>query len=305
MRTIIPDRLDALFPFAGKAADGCHALGAAIGISHNTEIMIRTDLAAAETAEHAFEAALTATAEATAGQADSLEVATAFLYCARDWLKQPLGRQYSPEWGEVGFSNHSLRIPAKIDARIALCRAMELYFTAHPARESVPLNITHVEAGAHHTALQAATTSVNAARTAQRTRRVARDAAVAALRKRLSGLLRELKQLLAPDDPRWEIFGFNIPADHTLPDVPEGLTVEGLVPGHLLANWLASPHAQRYHVIKQVVGVDPEPVFARTTTELSADLNTFSSGAHVLISATALNDAGASLPCEPVEHVVP
>ena len=305
MRTTIPKKLDALFPFAEKAADGCHALEAAIGIAHNTETRVRAELSATETAQNVFGAAVAAKEEATASQADTAKAATAFLYSARDWLKQHLGRQYSAEWGEVGFADHSLQVPPKIDARIALCRAMELYFTAHPARESAPLNITHVEAGAHHAALQTAATSVNAARTIQRTRRVARDAAVAALRNRMSGLLRELKQLLAPDDPRWETFGFNIPADQTLPDAPEGLTVAGLVPGHLLANWLASPYAQRYHVFKQIVGVDPEPVFARTTTELSADLNTFAAGTHVRISATAVNDAGQSLPCEPVEQVVP
>ena len=76
-------------------------------------------------------------------------------------------------------------------------------------------------------------------------------------------------------------------------------------PGHLLAGWPRPARSLRFHVFKQVVGVDPDFVFARTTTETQADLNTFVSGQHVRVSLTAVNTASEGLPCAPVEHVVP
>jgi|SRR6516225_12477654 hypothetical protein len=131
------------------------------------------------------------------------------------------------------------------------------------------------------------------------------DKALAALRARLRNLLGELRQLLAPDDPRLENFGFNIPADDSTPVAPRNLLVTDGLRGHLLAKWDRTPNAERYRVRKQVVGVDDDFVIARTTSETEADLNTFVTGQRVLLEVTALNSAGESLPSEPVEHLIP
>jgi hypothetical protein len=42
-------------------------------------------------------------------------------------------------------------------------------------------------------------------------KKAARDTAVKTLRKRMRGLITELKQLLSGDDARWNAFGLNIP----------------------------------------------------------------------------------------------
>jgi len=96
------------------------------------------------------------------------------------------------------------------------------------------------------------------------------------------------------------------PPDATgIPEVPEGLTVIGGGPGHLLAHWETAPLAARYRVFKKVVGVDNEFVFAATVTDTESNLNTFTSGQLVRVRVTAVNDAGESLPSDSVEQTAP
>jgi len=139
----------------------------------------------------------------------------------------------------------------------------------------------------------------------QRGKREDRDAAEEALRNRLRGLVAELTQLIGETDERWLDFGFNVPADDRMPEVPSDLTVTGGAPGHLVAGWLDAPRAERYRVYKQVVGVDTDFVLAKTVTDSDADLNTFAPGAQVRVRVTALNARGESQSSEVVEHQVP
>jgi hypothetical protein len=117
-------------------------------------------------------------------------------------------------------------------------------------------------------------------------------------------LYRELQQFLDDNDPRWLEFGFNVPADDSIPGVPEDLAVTPAATGHLLARWSAAPRAVRYHVFKQVQGVDQDFVFALTANDTTADMNTLTPGAHVKVRATSVNDAGESAPTNAIEQVV-
>jgi hypothetical protein len=59
------------------------------------------------------------------------------------------------------------------------------------------------------------------------------------LRDRARGLIDELDQLIADDDPRWHAFGLNRPSDPETPEVPESLvlTAGPLGTGTVLADW--------------------------------------------------------------------
>jgi len=177
--------------------------------------------------------------------------------------------------------------------------------TAHPAKEVTSLNVTHQRAAELHTALSAAVSALNAAWSNQREKKDARETAFTTLQDRLRKLYRELQQFLGDDDSRWLEFGFNVPADSEIPDVPEDLTVSNGATGHLLARWSAASRATRYHIYKQVVGVDQDFVFALTVGDTAADMNTFTPGAHVKVRVTSANDAGESQSTDAVEHVVP
>lgn len=195
-------------------------------------------------------------------------------------------------------------MPATLDKRMALLKSLELYFAAHPAQEVTALDVTHQQAETLHDALSSAISAVNAAWSEQRDKKDARDAAASSLQDRLRKLYRELQQFLGDHDPRWLEFGFNVPADDSIPDVPEDLAVTPSTTGHLLARWSAAPRALRYHVFKQVASLDQDFVYALTVNDTTADMNTFTPGAHVKVRVISVNDAGESQPTDAVEQVV-
>jgi hypothetical protein len=303
MKNPIPSALDDLFALAEKAADGLHSLQTTLGIMHNTEALLRADLDAARSANSSYQAAKTTRLAATDAQNSADEDATAFILAARDSLKGTLGQRYSQAWNEVGF-NASIAVPSTLDGRVSLVKAMELYFTAHAEQEVAARNITHDRAETLHAALSSAVSAVNAAWADQRNKKDARDEAAVALQNRLRKLSRELQQFLGDNDPRWLEFGFNVPADSELPEAPEDLIVAPSASGHLLARWSASPRALRYHVFKQVVGADQGFVYAVTVNDPTADMNTFTPGAHVKVRVAAVNEAGESQPSDAAEAVV-
>jgi len=271
----------------------------------NTAVNIDADLAAARLAESLFQAARTGKLNAFAAQAAADEDARAFIMKARDVLKVNLGTSYSQLWSEAGFTNNSIALPSSLAQRIALLMTLKAYFLAHLAHESPDLGVTNLAAATAHTALANAHAAVNACRTDVGVKRAARDSAVKTLRKRMRGLITELKQLLSGDDARWNAFGLNIPNAVGIPEVPEGLIVVGGGTGHLLATWESAALGDRYRVYKKVVGVDNEFILAATVTDTESNLNTFTPGQIVRVRVTAVNDAGESLPSDTVEQMVP
>jgi hypothetical protein len=294
-----------LFTACEKGADALHTHESSIGIMHNTETVLRSELAGGRTADNQFQAAKSARLAATDTQDTADANAVKFISAARDVLKVNLGGRYSQAWDEAGFTSQSLAVPATISKRMELLKSLELFFAAHPDYEVGSLNVTQAQAAALHEALSDAVSAVNQAKGDQRGKREARDAAAESLRNRLRGLVGELTQLIGPDDERWLDFGWRVPDDESLPDAPTDLVVAGGAQGHLVAGWSDAARADRYRVYKQVVGVDSDFALATTVGDSDADMNTFTSGAHVRVKVTALNARGESQPSEVVEHQVP
>ena len=294
-----------LFQLASKAADGLHSLATAIGITHVTEALMRADLLAARNAENTYQAALATRLSAAADQETEDHSAHLFIVRTRDVLRPTLGGRYSQAWNPVGFTHHSLGVPPKLASRIELLKSMQLFLTANPTLEAPAHGVTATAAEDKYGTFTDAATALETAWSDQRAKRTLRDTAVKALRARLRALIAELTHLISPSDPRWLDFGLNIPADDSIPEVPQELSVADGAHGHLLPSWTRPPRAERFYVFKQVLGVDPDYVHARTTSETQVDLNTFVSGQHVLIAISAVNGAGVSPACNPVEHVVP
>jgi hypothetical protein len=305
MQNELPRQLDRLFFRAEDMAAGCLAHEGTIGLMQNRTANLGPEFEAARTAENTFQAARTGKLNAFAAQATAEEDALAFLVKARDVLKVHLGNSYSQMWNEAGFKDNSIALPTALPKRIPLLVNLKAYFIAHPPHESPDLGVTAAAAEAAHSALAAARATVNACRTDAGTKKGLRNAAVKTLRKRMRGLITELKQLLPGDDARWTSFGLNRPDAVGLPEVPEGLLVVGGGPGHLLSTWGSSALGDRYRVYKKVVGVDNEFILVATVTDTESNLNTFTSGQVVRVRVTAMNDAGESLPSATVEQTVP
>lgn len=213
----LPRRIGLLMAMAEEAADGAESRGAEIGLQQNTEAAIRADLAALETAQNEFQAARKASFDATAAQRTADAEGEEFIATAKDVLSPVLGRKWSSAWLATGFVT-SLAIPQSIDRRQTRLGSLRDYFTANPARENPPLDVTAARAAALHTALSDARSAVHQGKTDKGQKQSARDAARKAMEKRLRGLIGELKQLIADDDPRWLAFGLKMPAAKSTAD---------------------------------------------------------------------------------------
>lgn len=303
---VLPDRLNELFTLAEDMADGlAHNAADAqpIDIKQNTETVLRAALTAAQAAQNSFETARAhkKNLNTAVNLADSN--AKAFIATARNVLRVELGNEWSESWLPTGFPNQSLAVPETIAERQALLQSLQT-FLSDPAVENAPLNITGTRAGELFVALSSARSVLNAHLTALGQKKTTRDSAVIALRKRMSGLVDELGQLIPADDPRWYGFGLNPPAAPDTPDAPDTPVLTSSDPGTLVADWGDVPRATRYRVWRQIVGTDTEFVSSSTVLDSDTSLSGLPSGATVRVRVSAANDAGESQPGPAAEIVV-
>jgi hypothetical protein len=297
----IPSGYDAHVSLAEDAADGAQQHGAAISLAQNTEAKIRTDLVALTGdpeatppipgAQPVYNAAKSAKTAASSAQRTAESNARAFAGKSVNVLKNFLGTQWNSAWQAAGFQGGSLAIPTD---PLPLLGELRAYFTAHPTHEVSPvLGVTAAACLAQSTALSNARSAVNDATVTLGQAKQARDAAQQKLSKRMSGLLAELGQLLEDEDPLWYAFGFDRPADGQQPGPVQELVLTAGGPGIVLANWDDARRAERYRVLKQVVGTDPQPVLVTGTLyENELTLQGLPSGQTVKITVLAVNAAG-------------
>jgi hypothetical protein len=300
----LPNARDPLFASADDICDGLHLHEVAVGIKQNLEAVVRPALTAARAAESAYGDAQVAkkTANATLTTADN--AARVFITNARRRLAKFFGDSYSTEWGSAGWPNNSVGVPSTQDERFALTESLQLYFVAHPAHESVDMDVTAVLAGTIFTALSNARSALGQKVTENGQAKAARDAADVNLRKRLMGVITELATLLADDDPLWHAFGLNRPADPETPEAPTFTTVHPGAAGVLLADWDDALRAKRYRVWIQIVGTDNDFHAVQTVQDSDATLPGLPSGATVKLRVTSANDAGESTPGPETQAVV-
>jgi hypothetical protein len=119
----------------------------------------------------------------------------------------------------------------------------------------------------------------------------------AKLRTRLVGLRSELEQLLADDDHRWRRFGFSRPIDRRIPAVITGLILRpGGLPGEVIVEWQPSVGAESYRVLRQVQTVDGSPLEIGLFNEPMTIISGLPTGKTVIVTVSAHNEAGDSLP---------
>jgi hypothetical protein len=242
-------------------------------------------------AQPVYNAAKSAKTAASSAQRTAESNARAFAGKSVNVLKNFLGTQWNSAWQAAGFQGGSLAIPTD---PLPLLGELRAYFTAHPTHEVSPvLGVTAAACLAQSTALSNARSAVNDATVTLGQAKQARDAAQQKLSKRMSGLLAELGQLLEDEDPLWYAFGFDRPADGQQPGPVQELVLTAGGPGIVLANWDDARRAERYRVLKQVVGTDPQPVLVTGTLyENELTLQGLPSGQTVKITVLAVNAAG-------------
>ena len=198
--------------------------------------------------------------------------------------------------GTDGFPHQSTAAPDTQDERFTLLDSLKNYFTAVPANESADMGATAALCAAAWTTLSDVRQAVADAEAAQTTALNNRTTAEDTLRKRVRGLINELGDLIGDDDPRWEAFGLNIPANPSAPEPVSAVTLEALSNHRMGVSWPYSVRAVRFRVEAQIMGVDTEFQNKGSFKDLEAILKGFTAAQTVKVRIVAGNDGGDAAP---------
>jgi hypothetical protein len=178
MDNSIPNALPQLFALAEDAADGAKAQGAIIGLKQNTEADIRTDLAAARSAEDAYAKAKTAKDTFSTNLRIADSNARSFIKSCSAYFSETISEDWSAAWSATGFPDQSTAVPGTQGARYSLLGSLKTYFTDSPNMEvnTPKLVLTAIKADTLYTALTVARKAVNDGNTDAGTTRDLRDA---------------------------------------------------------------------------------------------------------------------------------
>jgi hypothetical protein len=211
-------------------------------------------------------------------------------------LRQVLGERWSVAWEPTGFPGLSTAVPDKTDARFTLLDALKNYFTLVPASENAGMGATAALCTAAWTALSDARQAVAAAESQLTVAFATRTAATDALRRRVRGLIGELETLIATDDPLWEAFGLNVPANPTAPEPVASVTAVAAGSGRIEVSYPYATRATRYRVQTFITGVDTEWQSKATPKDLEVILKNFTPAQVVKVRVIAANDGGEAAP---------
>lgn len=221
------------------------------------------------------------------------------------------GKKADDGWVAAGFPPGSTAVPRNHEARQSLLGAARAYLVAHPTYEgSLPqptgpaLAITAAQALTLQTTVQTARTLINTRAAEQAICKGVRDNDVDALFEEVSETTGELDDLLADNDPRWEIFGLNIPANPSAPGGVATLTVTAAGTGRELAAWPYAARAEYYRVFLKRVGVDADPVNIADPHDLEYTLKSLTPGGTIEVYVVPMNDGGAGAASPTVSKVV-
>ena len=317
-----PIAYDPVIQLLEDAADGAHTHGATLGLAHNGETALRTNLTAlvgtpagpanVPPAVPGLKALWnTAQANKSAQTATLRTVQSNGRFLARTCLRSlfpVLGENWNAAWQEAGFTGGSLAIPANPLPTLQQLRA---YYAANPTRETANVNGIACTAAACEAAAQTISTAQSNSNQSNTDAGTAHGnflAGLAAARTRLSNLRDELSQLIPDDDERWYAFGFEKPSDSASPETPENPVVTAGAAGSrtLLCDWDDARRADKYRLRAKVKATGVQ-VF----NELVADsqgilhLPAQPAGTELEITVTGHNATGESQPTAAITGVLP
>ena len=315
----IPSAYEPLVQLLEDAADGAHTHGAAIGLVHNAEAKIRTDLEAlvgkpaaggapaVPGSKALWNAAQANKSAATAALRTAQSNARLYVRTCIRSLFPVLGENWNADWNAAGFTEGSLAVPAN---PLTMLQQMRAYYAAHPAHEAVVQTVNCNGATCEATAqgISTAESASNQSNTDSGKAYAVFQAGLKAARTRLSALRDELSQLIADDDDRWYAFGFDKPADPSTPEIPANLTAVAGVAGSkvVIADWDDARRADsyRFRAVNKADGKELANEIV-SDSQISFVLAKAAVGAVVVLTVTGRNAAGESPASDAVEFIVP
>lgn len=228
----------------------------------------------------------------------------------RDVLERIHGKKHNAGWAAAGFTD-VVSVPREHDKRQSLLAAMRSYLAANAGYEAslpqpggTPLAVTAAAALALGTTFQAAFDLINSSEAEQANCKNARDADKKGLFDEVSGTIKELSGLLAADDPRWENFGLNIPANPNPPEPVTAVTLTAVGTGREELAWTAATRATYYRLFVKVDGVDTDFRFLKRDSDLDHTLTDLTPGTTISAYIIAANPGGEAVPSPTVTKVV-
>jgi len=212
---------------------------------------------------------------------------------SREVFKPRLGNEFTDSWKLVGFED-TLAMPATPAQMQLALKTIKNYLAANPTYEVAALNLTSARAQTLFDQLSAARGAVYNQETVVAAAKDARDAASDKLRLRYRGFIDELSQLLGPSDPRWKVFGLNVPDAPATPDIVEGVKATLIGPTAAALKWNAAARAEYYRVFTKIHGVTTEYVVVGSPADLDFTIENLPLNSAINIVVTAVNGGGES-----------
>lgn len=221
------------------------------------------------------------------------------------------GRKGNAGWQAAGFPAGSTAVPEDPVARLNLIHQGGAYLSAHPEYETnlprlnlPPLVITAAAAAALEPVFQAAITLLSDRESEEETCKIVRNNDLRALYEEVSATINELRDALADDDPRWELFGLNIPANPSPPLGVSGLVATAAGAGKELLTWLYAVRAEYYRIFLKRIGTDEEAVNVADARDLEYTLKDLTPGTTIEVYVVPMNGGGAGPASATVTKVV-
>jgi hypothetical protein len=232
--------------------------------------------------------------------------AKGFIAAAIKVISIAYGNDWSDAWEATGLPDNTVGVPTTQDGRFTALNGLKAFFTANSGMEvnTAQLVVTAAQAGVLWTAVRDARLAVQAGLADSKNMLMAKDAKLAAFRTRFRGVIDELGQLLADDDPKWYDFGLIRPADPQAPGAPFHVHASAIGGGKILVQLDGARRANSFNYYKQVVGTDADPVKVANSEGTQWTIEGLTAGQNVKVTATGVNDRGEGPASEVVSVVV-
>ena len=317
-----PQGYDQLVQLAEDAADGAHTHGAAIGLVHVTETIIRTALAdligkpagpggvppATPGLKELWDAAKANKSAKTAALRTAQSNGRFLARLCINSLTPVLGASWNSAWNAAGFVSGSLAVPGN---PLPILQQLRAYYGVHPTTEVANVQGLACSAAGCEAAVQTISDAASASNQSNTDAGNAQKAYLAGfdlLYTTLSYLRNELTQLLGPDDERWYAFGLDKPSDLGSPTIPDNVVVTPGAAGSkiLMVHFDDGRNDESYRVTATNKATAEEITNVIVTeSETTFTFDALAAGTLVDITVTGRNDKGETQPTAPITTAVP
>ncbi len=277
---------------------GIMEVGATVTLPHNPTADINTDLVNLITARNNHEQAKQIKMTRREEFVAAMDEAKKLIRGTREIYKLSWGNDYSERFTALGFQKN-LVVPDDPETLQGMLQAIKAQLTTNPTQELPPM-FTATRAQTLFDAMVTAKNAVMSQEAEITSLMGIRDEKFDVLCKRISSVYQELRMQLAPLDPRWLKFGFNMPGADETPDQVTGVKVTLIGPTAAAVKWEGAARASYYRIWMKLHGSTTDYSSVGSPADLDFTIEDLPANSTVDIVVTAVNNGGES----PVSDVI-